>query len=186
MEPKLSISMRNIDKIEEVDDFIRAHLSELLKVDSHIVECKVLVDRTKKYRKSGNPFQVKVIVRFSAGPDIVVIRDPSGVVMQDPLNTTLHNAFIIVKRKIVERNDKSEQGGLRLQAEYSAVVSKLLPEKGYGFLQTDSGKSVFFHRSSVVGDEFDLMEEGMGVWFIEREGNKGLWASTVRIYTPAS
>ena len=186
MYPKLTITMRNIDNAEEVDSFIRMRLSELIKMEPRIIEYSVFVEKTKKYRKSGNPFMVRMIVRLPAGADIVVKRDPSGIVMHDPLFTTLLNAFAIVKRKIVERSDKGQQGVMGLQAEYGAIVSKIFSDKGYGFLRTDSGKSIFFHRSSVVGDEFDLMEEGTGVWFIEREGEKGPWASTVRICTPAS
>jgi cold shock CspA family protein len=105
--------------------------------------------------------------------------------VQDPLYTTLHNAFTIARRKIIDDSAQKQRIRVRPQTEYGAVISRIFRKKGYGFLVTDSGRSIFFHRSSVVGDEFDLLEEGTGVWFIEREGEKGPWASTVRICSSA-
>ncbi len=186
MEPKLAITLKNIKKTDKMDAFIRERLAELLRVDSRIDECTVNIEKTEKPRKSGNPFLVRIIVKILATSDIVVERDSSGISMRDPLYPILSHVFATAKRKIMERVRGNPRGGVRLQAEYGAVVSKLFPDKKYGFLMTDSGKSVFFDESSVVGDEFDLLKKGMGVWFIERQGEKGPWASLVRICTSVS
>ena len=42
------------------------------------------------------------------------------------------------------------------------------------------GHEVYFHRNSVLGDEFDRLEVGNEVTFSEEAGEKGPQASTVR------
>jgi len=52
--------------------------------------------------------------------------------------------------------------------------------KGYGFIQTDSGKDVFVHHSAIVGEGFKSLSEGERVSFIEEAGQKGPQATNVR------
>ncbi len=67
------------------------------------------------------------------------------------------------------------------QQQAGAVVSKLFPEEGYGFLKTIDDREIFFHRNSVLNDDFDRLEIGTGVSFTDEMGQKGLQASTVHI-----
>ncbi|NJL77985.1 MAG: cold shock domain-containing protein [Richelia sp. RM2_1_2] len=60
-----------------------------------------------------------------------------------------------------------------------AVVSKLFPEKDYGFIKTlDTGRGIYFHRNSVTHGDFERIEVSTGVQFSETPGEMGLQAST--------
>ena len=50
----------------------------------------------------------------------------------------------------------------------------------FGFIDAGDGHEVYFHRNSVLGDEFDRLEVGNEVTFSEEAGEKGPQASTVR------
>jgi cold shock protein len=52
--------------------------------------------------------------------------------------------------------------------------------KGYGFIETDSGRDVFVHHSAILGEGFKSLAEGERVSFVEEQGNKGLQATNVR------
>ena len=57
-------------------------------------------------------------------------------------------------------------------------VTKILREKGFGFLREDgTGGEYFFHRSSA--DSFDALREGQPVNFTATTGPKGLRAEDV-------
>jgi CspA family cold shock protein len=52
--------------------------------------------------------------------------------------------------------------------------------KGYGFIQRDSGKDLFVHFRSIVGEGHRSLEEGQSVEFIEVAGQKGPQADNVK------
>ena len=47
-------------------------------------------------------------------------------------------------------------------------------DKGFGFIQSEDGKDVFFHHSTVADQQFDNLSEGQKVEFtIDPGGDKG-------------
>lgn len=57
---------------------------------------------------------------------------------------------------------------------------KKLTDKGFGFIDTGTGKDLFFHMSAVQGTTFDDLYEGQKVEFTEGRGPKGPNAENVR------
>jgi CspA family cold shock protein len=57
----------------------------------------------------------------------------------------------------------------------SGKIKKLVPEKGFGFIQTESGQDVFFHHSTVADQAFDDLTEGQSVEYTVEDGqsNRG-------------
>jgi CspA family cold shock protein len=53
-------------------------------------------------------------------------------------------------------------------------------DKGYGFIQRNSGKDLFVHFRSIEGTGHRSLEEGQSVEFVEVEGQKGPQAENVR------
>ncbi len=53
-------------------------------------------------------------------------------------------------------------------------------KKGYGFIESDGGKDVFVHYSSIEGSGFKTLKEGERVSFEEERGSKGPQAAKVR------
>jgi cold shock CspA family protein len=67
----------------------------------------------------------------------------------------------------------------------TARVSKLFPKKGYGFITTQDGREIYFHKNAVLNRGFNNLKTGTKVRFVEGEGEKGLQASTVLIMAKA-
>ena len=51
--------------------------------------------------------------------------------------------------------------------------------KGYGFIESESGKDLFVHFSEIQGDGFKTLREGQAVEFEEGMGQKGPHATNV-------
>jgi CspA family cold shock protein len=52
-------------------------------------------------------------------------------------------------------------------------------EKGYGFIEQESGGDVFVHYSAIQGDGFKTLEEGQKVSFDVEQGTRGPQAASV-------
>jgi len=52
-------------------------------------------------------------------------------------------------------------------------------EKGYGFIERSSGKDLFVHFRSIIGEGRRTLHEGQSVSFVEVDGQKGPQADQV-------
>jgi cold shock protein len=57
---------------------------------------------------------------------------------------------------------------------------KKITDKGFGFIATETGTDLFFHRSNVEGSGYDALREGQKVSYTEGRGPKGPRAESVR------
>jgi CspA family cold shock protein len=57
---------------------------------------------------------------------------------------------------------------------------KRLTDKGFGFIDTGTGKDMFFHLSSLEGVTYEELQEGQRVQYTEGQGPKGPRAENVR------
>jgi len=58
---------------------------------------------------------------------------------------------------------------------------KKLTDKGFGFIDTGTGRDMFFHMSNLEGVRFDDLHEGQRVSYTEGHGPKGPRAENVRV-----
>ena len=53
-------------------------------------------------------------------------------------------------------------------------------EKGFGFIERESGDDVFVHFSAIQGDGYKSLDEGQAVTFEVEQGQRGPQATNVR------
>ena len=57
---------------------------------------------------------------------------------------------------------------------------RLMRGRGYGFITTEDGKDVFFHRTALQDLEFDSLKEGQSVKFEVKEESRGPRAVNIK------
>jgi CspA family cold shock protein len=61
------------------------------------------------------------------------------------------------------------------------TIKRVIRDRGFGFIRTQDGEEVFFHRTSVEHRlDFDALREGQRVEFDLQRGDKGARAASVR------
>jgi len=63
-------------------------------------------------------------------------------------------------------------------------ISRLIRDRGFGFITAEGGKDVFFHSSALAGGDFNALIEGTDVEFDSESGPKGPRAANVRVEVP--
>jgi len=58
---------------------------------------------------------------------------------------------------------------------------KRLTDRGFGFIETEDKKDMFFHMSTLVDAQWDDLKEGQSVEFQVGEGPKGPRAEQVKV-----
>lgn len=174
MELPLELAVRNTTVSDEVKRVVREHASRLDRFYDRITGCRVLVEVPQRHR-IGTPIAYRVRIDLTVpGGEIVVKRQP-----RDELLTAIQDAFDAAGRRLQDYA-RRQRGDVKRRAEPNrAVVRRLLPYEGYGFLETADGREIYFHRNSVLGGAFDKLEVGHAVRFVEEAGVEGPQASTV-------
>ena len=65
------------------------------------------------------------------------------------------------------------------------IIRRLLEHRGFGFIQSEDGRNVFFHRSEVLQVSFQALQEGQAIEFAVEETPQGPKARRVRVTTTA-
>ena len=58
---------------------------------------------------------------------------------------------------------------------------KKITDKGFGFIESESGQDMFFHSSNVEGVQFEELREGQQVTYEVGRGPKGPRAEQVKL-----
>ena len=183
MRVPLEITFRGISSREDIKSLIQQKAAKLEKVAENLISCRVAVEKKQKHPQSGNPFRVRVNMRLPPGREVVVDSGESGNgYIHDELSTVIREVFDIALRQLKKVSDQQQdEVKEHPMQQTSGMVVRLFTDNGYGFIKSLTGREIFFHRNSVLNDDFDRLEVGTGVRFTEEQGEKGPQASTVQI-----
>jgi cold shock CspA family protein/ribosome-associated translation inhibitor RaiA len=195
---ELQVTFRNMEPSPEIEEWIRAEAAKLDTLYTQLMGCRVMIEVPHRHHKKGTPFHIRIDLTVPQG-EIVVKHEPSLSSRARQLHESeiRKHAELNIPHKDLRQaiNDAFKAAGRRLQ-DYArrqrgdikshvslpeARVSKILPRAGYGFLKSDDGQEIYFHKNSVLGRAFPRLKVGTPVRFAEEQGEKGPQASTVRI-----
>jgi len=178
----LELSFQGLNRSEAMEEQIRKDVDKLDRICDQLISCRVGVRRDQKSRNTANPFRIRIEMRVPPGKNLIVTHESGLKEAADDLPTALKNAFKSAHRRLRELVAK-QQGAVKSHPmqETGALVATLFREEGYGFLKTVDGEDIYFHRNSVLHDDFDRLEVGTGVSYTAEMGEEGLQASTVQV-----
>ena len=176
MQTPLQIAVRNVEDSEAAQQLVRKCVEKLEVFYRRITSCRVMIAVPQRF-PTGTPiaYNIRVDIRVP-GEEIVIKRQA-----HPELHTAIQEAFDAAGRRLQDYARRA-RGDVKHDTRMTrGTVTQLFPLQGYGFLQTDDGRDVYFHRHSVLDQAFDRLEVGSLVRFVEEAGEKGPQASTVAL-----
>lgn len=178
MQVPLELSFRNVRKTPDVEELIERKVKKLEEFCDYISSCRVAVERPHQHEESGNPYRVRLDLRVPPGHEIIVDEDPMKHQLNEELRTVINSAFEAAERQLKEVVER-QRGEVKRHQEPIAFVVRMFDD--YGFLKTPQAREVYFHRNSVIGQDWERLDVGTQVRFEESMGEDGPQATTVQI-----
>jgi cold shock CspA family protein/ribosome-associated translation inhibitor RaiA len=182
MKVPISISYRDVEKTDPIDNLIREKAQKLEQVCDYITSCRVAVERPHSFVKNGNPYRIRIDITVPPQQEVVVSKEPGNNYKDDALSTVIRDAFVAARKqlkKLVALQRKEVK--VHPEQEIRAIITKINKDAGFGYITTVGGREIYFHKNSVVNEDFEKLETGKGVRFSEEMGDKGPQASSIQI-----
>jgi ribosomal subunit interface protein len=158
---------------EEDRALAEERIAELARDRTDLIDVRISARSSAHHRHGGQEVRITCQAR---GREIVAsrTRPDAGLALNEALD-----AFEREVRRMRDR--RTQQRAERPAAPpVLGVVDEVLAGEGYGFILTDAGERVYFHRNSVHGGlEFERLTEGQRVGLNVEGGEEGPQATVV-------
>jgi ribosomal subunit interface protein len=162
---------------EELEEAARsgaeARLERLSSGHTDLIDVRVVGRQTRHHRHGAE--EVRIVCQ-ARGQEIVAART------RDDLALALDEALDAFEQRVRRLREKRRD---RSRSEvpsppHLGIVNRIFRDDGYGFILTDDGDEVYFHRNAVKeGLDFAQLAEGDRVGLNVEAGREGLQATTV-------
>lgn len=178
MEVPVAIAFQNLDRSDWIEEDVRSQLENLEAFYDRITSCHVVVEAPHRHHRHGNLYRVRIVLSVP-NRELVVDHERGDHPEHADLHVAIRDGFKALRRQL-----EDYVRGLRGDVKSHAVaphgrIAQVLPEEGYGFIETPDGRSIYFHRNSVRDAAFSELQLGTEVRFVEEAGEKGPQATSV-------
>lgn len=177
----MQVSFHDVAHSDTLEAYAREHGAKLERIAERAVGCRVTIEAPHRHQHLGKHFRVSVDLAMPGGH---VVASHAGDIDtgNEDAYAAIDQAFDRAKRRL-EEYVRRQKGELREREspQRDGRITKLWTYEGYGFLETDDGLEVYFHRNSVLAHGFEQLKIGSKVRFVEELGDKGPQASTVTL-----
>lgn len=178
MQVPLQITFRHMEPSAAVERRIRDEAAKLEQFHEHIMNCKVVVETPHRHHHKGTLYHVRIDLK-APGKEMLVTREHHDKHAHEDVYVVIRDAFDAMQRQ-VEDYARRQRGEIKYhEPPLHGQVFELVPMQDYGRIRASDGREIYFHRSSVLDDAYDQLNEGDAVRFVEESGDEGPQASTV-------
>jgi nucleotide-binding universal stress UspA family protein/cold shock CspA family protein/ribosome-associated translation inhibitor RaiA len=175
------IAYENMEASPAAEQHVLRGLGKIERIGRDVLRARVTLARRNPRHLKGNLYDVHVTLTLP-GTDISVTRTAPPHHESEDLTTAIGEAFETVRRTLLKHHGV-ERGDVKAHAAPAAgEVADVFPD--YGFIRAADGRIVYFHKNSVVGSDWNEVEVGTKVSFVDEAGERGPQATTVRVTRP--
>lgn len=180
MQTPIEVDFQGMETKPDVRAAIAIHVAQLEDRFGRLTAGRVIVKAPSGRHRSGGIYEINIHLALPEGRDVNIDRTPQNDERYADLNFALNDAFKRARRQLQDQVRKLQGKVKQHEGQPLGTVSELDPLGDFGFIKTDDGREIYFHRNSVLNGGFGDLKIGARVTFSEEVGEKGPQASTVK------
>jgi cold shock CspA family protein/ribosome-associated translation inhibitor RaiA len=186
MQAPIEIAFQHCKPSEEIRAEVAKQAKRLEKFSDRITSCHVAIAGPQTRHRQGDAFKIDVRIAMPEHRDVIVTRTHGDAPEREHPLVAVREAFDAAVRQIEDlaRDMRGQVNDHQVKdhlAESHGRVTKFLAGEDCGFIETEEGREIYFHRNAVLGGAFDRLTIGSEVRFVEEMGDKGAQSSAVRL-----
>lgn len=180
MQLPLQITFRHMESSPAVEARVREEAEKLDQFCEHIMSCRVVVESPHEHHHQGRLYHVSIDLKVP-NKELVVSHGHKQDHAHEDVYVAVRDAFNEMQRQLQDYVRQQRGKVKEHETPPHGRVALLVPDQDYGRIQTSDGRELYFHRNSVVDGDYDRLELGQEVRFVEEMGEQGPQASTVHL-----
>jgi cold shock CspA family protein/ribosome-associated translation inhibitor RaiA len=188
MQVPLEIAFHNINQSDWAEQEVRARVADLEKIYDRLRSCRIRIEQRASNTSGTIPPVVRIEMGIPGRKDLVVTHEPDRLqrkYQRPDLHNAIHEAFRVAERQLLDlkqqREGRSKDGRHDSSNQSLGQIAEIDPGGDFGFVITKEGGLLYFHRNSLLSGEFERLERGDQVHYVEDSGDTGPVASKVRV-----
>jgi ribosome-associated translation inhibitor RaiA/cold shock CspA family protein len=180
MQSPLELSFKEMPHSDALEALVRQRVARLERFYDKITHCYVVIEPAHRNQRKGVHYEVRVHVGVPAH-ELIVDRQPGRLERHERPDAAVRDAFDAMEKQL-KGWIQQVRGDVKTHEEPEVGrVASLFPHEEHGFIQAPDGTEVYFHRNALVDFEFEDLEVGTPVTWVEFQAPEGPQASTVRV-----
>jgi cold shock CspA family protein len=160
MQTPYEIDFQGMAGTPSVEDSIARHVAELEQRYGRATACRVVVKGPGGHHHTGGLYEVHVRLALPDGREVNVERTPPADDRYADLTFAIDNAFKRARRQLQDRVRRLDGAVKQHEEQPIGTVARLDPSGEFGFLASADGRDIYFHRNSVLWDDFSRLAGG--------------------------
>jgi ribosomal subunit interface protein len=154
-------------------------------------ECRVLIEDRLARLAARFPELIRAHVTLKHGghhrvgtEEVDIVANCAGVTLraakqEEHIRDAVHAALDALERELGVHHEVRRHFGKAPGKRPAGVIASVFTDRGYGFITTDGGHEVYFHRNALRELDFASLRLGLPVELEVERGERGLQASRV-------
>jgi len=180
----LQITFRGMPHSDALEAHATRRVAKLDRFFDRITSCRVVIESTGdhqiRHHRHGRRFHVSIDIVVPRSELAIAKSPPDRDVVEDP-HSAMESAFDDAERRLEDWSQRIRGEVKSRHLPPVGRVTKIFGDRGFGFLESEEGEEIYFHRNSVLRAAFGALAPGVLVRYREESGDDGPQASTVEV-----
>lgn len=181
MQTPVEIEYQGMQARPQIQAVLVKHVADLEQRFGRVTACRVVLKAPGGHHRTGGLYEVNIRLALPDGREVNVDRTAQADERHSDLDFAINDAFKRARRQLQDHVRELQGQVKHHEGPPIGTVVQLDPLGEFGLLESSDGQEIYFHRNSVLDDDYSRLVVGSRVTYAEEMGEKGPQASTVKL-----